>query len=81
MGSRASPTGGVAGSSTSMRPRWITTLVTAAVRKARNEMARTMSKPPTICPTTVVGTMSPYPTVVTVWSAHQNADPKEWKSW
>ena len=50
-------------------------LVTAAVRSEIREIPIIISIPPTIFPVLVVGTASPYPTVVTVCRAHQNASP------
>src|SRR5215204_4635764 len=44
--------------------------VTAAVITVRNAIASTIITAPTIRPSGVVGVTSPYPTVVTVWSAH-----------
>ena len=61
-------------------PRSITVLVTPAVRNAMNDTPITSSTPPMIRPTSVVGTMSPYPTVVTVCSDHQAASPSVGKS-
>ena len=45
-----------------------------------NEIPSAISMPPTTRPTVVVGTTSPYPTVVTVCSPHQTAEPNDEKS-
>jgi hypothetical protein len=54
-------------------------LVTAAVSSEISETPMTISIEPTSFPVVVVGTTSPYPTVVTVCSAHQVANPTDGK--
>src|SRR6185503_3970140 len=51
-------------------------LVIAAVITVRKPIPRSMTSAARSCPETFVGTLSPYPTVVTVWTAHQSPDPR-----
>ena len=53
-----------------------------AVMTVRKATPRSMTSTATSCPARFVGTLSPYPTVVTVWAAHQSPEPIEGKlSW
>jgi hypothetical protein len=59
----------------SRRERETNVLVIAAVMIVRKPIPNSMTSAATNRPATVVGTWSPYPTVVVVWTAHQSPDP------
>jgi hypothetical protein len=61
------------------RERDTNVLVIAAVMTVRKPIPSSMTSAARSCPETVVGTSSPYPTVVTVWTAHQSPDPRDGK--
>ena len=57
-------------------------LVIAAVMTVRKPIPKSMTSTATSRPARVVGTVSPYPTVVTVCAAHQSPNPTDGKfSW
>jgi len=51
-------------------------LVIAAVITVRKPIPSNITSAARSCPETFDGTLSPYPTVVTVWTAHHRPDPR-----
>src|SRR6185436_12318345 len=70
---------GASGSDDARPERDMNVLVIAAVMTVRKPIPRSMTSAARSCPATVVGTWSPYPTVVTVWTPHQSPDPSDGK--
>jgi hypothetical protein len=58
----------------SLRERDTKVLVIDAVMTVRNPIPKSMTSTAMSRPGSVIGTLSPYPTVVTVWAAHQSPD-------
>src|SRR4051794_9399134 len=63
----------------SRRERDTKPLVMAAVMTVRKPIPTSITSAATSLPASVAGTWSPYPTVVTVWTAHQSPDPIDGK--
>ena len=66
----------------SSRERATNVLVIAAVMTVRKPIPNSITAAATSRPATDSGTLSPYPTVVVVWTAHQSPDPIDgYRSW
>ena len=61
----------------SRRERSTNVLVIAAVTTVRKPIPKNITSTARNRPPTVVGTLSPYPTVVVVWTAHQSPSPSD----